>query len=119
MSETESRVFLTQVLACAGETGALLLARDWSDTALGPLASWPQSLQTALSMVCQSSTPMSLSWGPSWLQLYNDAYRELLPAGAHPVAFGAPASINEASDWPRLRTAFERVRAEGRALPFA
>ena len=30
-----------------GECGALIRARDWSTTSLGPMAEWPPSLHTA------------------------------------------------------------------------
>jgi hypothetical protein len=35
-------------LADRGQMGALIAARDWSASPLGPIESWPQSLKTAV-----------------------------------------------------------------------
>ena len=77
-----------------GEMGAALRAFDWAATALGPLASWPQSLRTAASMMLNARHPMYVAWGPELLLLYNDGYRQILgakAAGPHQV-LGQPFS---------------------------
>jgi PAS domain S-box-containing protein len=71
-----------------GETGELLRARDWSQTALGPVEAWPAELKTAVSLCLNSPLPMGISWGPELVLLYNDAYARLLGT-SHPAAFGA------------------------------
>ncbi len=38
----------TSFLAGGGEMGALMRAKDWSRTPLGPVEGWPQSLKTAV-----------------------------------------------------------------------
>jgi len=65
-----------------GEMGAALRAFDWASTPLGPLASWPQSLRTAASMMLNARHPMYVAWGPDLLLLYNDGYRQILGAKA-------------------------------------
>jgi hypothetical protein len=35
----------------SGETGALINARDWSHTVLGPVEGWPQSLKSVVELV--------------------------------------------------------------------
>ena len=41
-------------LVGGGEMGQLIRAMDWSRTPLGPLASWPPSLRTTVSLVLNS-----------------------------------------------------------------
>lgn len=47
---------------------------DWASTPLGPIASWPQSLKTAVDILHGSGHAMQLAWGPERTVLYNDAY---------------------------------------------
>ncbi len=70
-----------------GELGELVRGRDWSATPLGPVARWPQSLRTAVGIVLYSDFPMIVLWGPSLVQIYNDAYR-LLMGAKHPGGLG-------------------------------
>ena len=65
-----------------GEMGAVLRALDWAATPLGALATWPQSLSTATSMMLNARHPMYIAWGPQLLLLYNDGYRQILGAKA-------------------------------------
>jgi PAS domain S-box-containing protein len=67
-----------------------ILAHDWSRTALGPAAGWPQSLKSALAMVLRCPAPMALLCGADGRLLYNDAYRVVIGA-SHPAALGAAA----------------------------
>ncbi|MEZ4728119.1 MAG: hypothetical protein R3E79_13390 [Caldilineaceae bacterium] len=50
-------------LAGGGEMGALMRTLDWSQTALGPVQTWPQSLRTAVSICLNSRFPILLWWG--------------------------------------------------------
>ncbi len=70
-----------------GELGALIRAKDWSATALGPVESWPQSLRTAVSVALYSAFPSIVLWGPGLVQVYNDPYRVLMGA-KHPQGLG-------------------------------
>src|SRR5215468_10602806 len=45
-------------LAGGGEMGALMRSFDWSRTQLGPVAHWPQSLCTAVSIMLDSAFAM-------------------------------------------------------------
>ncbi len=65
-----------------GAMGAVVRAFDWAATPLGALASWPQSLRTATSMMLTARHPMYLAWGDDLLLLYNDGYRDILGAKA-------------------------------------
>lgn len=69
--------------------GMLIAAKDWQTTPLGPLASWPQSLKSAVSLTLASPVAMIVLWGPELIQLYNDSYATI--AGLrHPAALGQP-----------------------------
>lgn len=58
-----------------GAMGSLIRSMDWSTTPLGPVAGWPQSLRTTVSICLASDLPICVIWGPGLVQLYNDAYR--------------------------------------------
>ncbi len=70
-----------------GETGALMRAKDWSQTPLGPMEKWPQSLRTSVSICLESRFPIVMYWGPEYVVLYNDAYSTIL-GSKHPWALG-------------------------------
>ena len=38
---------------------------DWSQTPVGPVEAWPESLQTAISIGLNSRFPIVIWWGPS------------------------------------------------------
>jgi len=71
---------------------------DWSRTPLGPPESWPQSLRTSVSICLSSRFSMILFWGPTLVQLYNDAYTPILGVKKHPAALGQPAI----ECWPEI-----------------
>ena len=75
------------MLAAGGEMGALVGARDWGSSPLGPVAGWPQSLRSSLSICLSSRFPAFVFWGPDLVQLYNDSFVPVLGA-KHPVALG-------------------------------
>ncbi|MGE5046989.1 MAG: response regulator, partial [Deltaproteobacteria bacterium] len=85
------------VLAGGGEMGALMRATDWSQTPLGPISRWPQSLRTTVSTCLSSRFPILVWWGPEMVKLYNDAYRPIL-GSKHPHALGAKGR----EVWPEI-----------------
>jgi len=84
---------------CGGLTRALIRDYDWAATALVPINTWPQSLETAVGMVLHSTVPIVLLWGADGVVICNDTYSRF--AGArHPQTLGA--KVREA--WERLPT---------------
>ncbi|HEY4090388.1 MAG TPA: response regulator [Luteibacter sp.] len=71
-----------------GELGALIRAFHWETTELGPLATWPQSLRTATSLLLLSPVPIVLLWGEKGIMIYNDAY-SVFAGGRHPQLLGS------------------------------
>ena len=93
-----------------GELGALVRARDWSRTPLGPVEAWPTSLRTAVSIVLYSEFPMIVLWGPELVQIYNDAYR-LLMGAKHPQGLGQANRECWPEAWHINETIYPRVFA--------
>ena len=69
-----------------GETGELIRSYDWSQSPLGTIDQWPQSLKTTLGIILHTAFPQFLFWGPELICFYNDAFRPSLGAnGKHPA----------------------------------
>ena len=81
-----------QILVGGGEMGALMRAFDWSQTPLGPVEQWPQSLRSAVSILLPSKAQICLFWGAEFTVLYNDAYCPVL-GEKHPRVLGTPGWI--------------------------
>lgn len=86
-------------LAGGGEMGALIRAKDWSKTPLGPPESWPPSLRTAVSIMLETHIGMHIAWGDDYIQLYNDGYRPVLGETKHPAALGLPIRVSFPEIW--------------------
>ncbi|WAJ27009.1 PAS domain-containing sensor histidine kinase [Antarcticirhabdus aurantiaca] len=76
--------------------------RDWCDTPLGAIGSWPPSLKTTLGLALEMREPAAVAWGPACRLLYNDGYATLM-GHRHPVGLGRPF----AEVWPEI---FEELR---------
>ena len=87
---------------------ALIRATDWSQTPLGPIEAWPQSLRTTVSLCLASNFPINIIWGPEHNQIYNDGYR-VVCGDAHPTALGEAYTKTWASAWPAIGQPFERA----------
>jgi len=95
-------------LTGGGEMGALIRSMDWTNTPLGPLQDWPQSLRTSVSLCLSSTFPILVAWGPDDIQIYNDAYRPIC-GELHPRAMGGPFKEIWASALPVVGDAFDRA----------
>ncbi|NJM17815.1 MAG: PAS domain S-box protein [Richelia sp. SL_2_1] len=71
------------------EMAVLMRSFDWSQTSLGTVENWSQSLKTTLNILLTSRQPIFLFWGEELIQFYNDAYRLSLGPEKHPQALGA------------------------------
>ncbi|HET9147235.1 MAG TPA: hybrid sensor histidine kinase/response regulator, partial [Acetobacteraceae bacterium] len=97
-------------LVGGGEMAGLIRSKDWSNTPLGPISAWPQSLRTAVSLCLASSFPINIIWGPEHTQIYNDGYQAVCGEG-HPALLGMDYSKSWASAWPVIGGPFERALA--------
>jgi signal transduction histidine kinase len=91
--------------------GALMRQNDWSQTPLGPVASWPQSLRTSVSIMLSSGFAVVVAWGPEFIFLYNDRYRPVLGASKHPMALGSRSQDIFPEVWDFIGPLFRRTRA--------
>ncbi|MCB8820478.1 PAS domain-containing protein [Microvirga rosea] len=93
---------------------ALMRAKDWTQTSLGPPERWPEALKVAVRILLTSRFEMWLGWGPEVAFLYNDAYRPTLGL-KHPESLAKPTRELWAEIWddvePRIRTVYEQGEA--------
>jgi PAS domain S-box-containing protein len=100
-----------------GELGALTRAHDWSQTPVGPIESWPQTLKTTVGTLLHSGFPMFLWWGNDMIQFYNDAYRPSLgDEGKHPRALGQKAIDCWPEIWSIIYPLIDQVRTSGKSF---
>lgn len=98
---------VSPIFDSGGEMGRLCRETNWAATPLGPVETWPQSLQTAAALVLGSGFPMILVWGPERIQIYNDAYISLI-GQKHPAALAMPTH----ACWPEIRHLQEPIFEE-------
>lgn len=98
-----------------GDTTQLFDARDWSQTALGPLEGWPKSLLHYVRLVLATPSPTVLLWGPEQIQIYNDAYAAIL-GSRHPRCFGEPSRGSCVHPEPLIQRSLHQVLARGVAV---
>ena len=87
---------------------------DWSATPIGGADRWPQSLRTAVGIVLDCGFPMILWWGPELIQVYNDAYVQILQ-DKHPRALGQRARECWPEIWAAIGPMLADVMAHGTA----
>jgi PAS domain S-box-containing protein len=88
--------------------GALIRAHDWSQTSLGEIESWPQSLRSVLSICLNSNFPIAIYWGKDLTLIYNDAWSPI-PGNKHPWALGKPAKKVWPDIWTDIEPQFEKA----------
>lgn len=99
-------------LANGGKMGKLIVQTDWTDHPFGPIETWPQSLQSTLSVCLTSKFPMAIYWGKDLRLLYNDAYSPI-PGEKHPLSLGQPAKQVWSNIWNTLRPDINQVMRNG------
>jgi len=103
------------VFGAGGDVGHDHARVDWAATPLGPPEGWPQSLQTAASILLSSRFPMWMAWGPDLTFFCNDAYRRDTLGRKYPWALGRPASEVWAEIWNDIGPRIDRVLSTGEA----
>jgi PAS domain S-box-containing protein len=99
-----------------GEMGALMRAFDWSGTACGDPAHWPQPLRTAIRLILNTGHPMVVWWGTDLLSFYNDAYSRFIGPERHPGSLGRPGRMVWAETWHIVGPQIEQVMVGGGAI---
>lgn len=104
-----------QVFTADPEVGRDLAGVDWAATPLGPPQEWPQSLQTAVSILLSSRFPMWMAWGEELTFFCNAAYRRDTLGRKYPWALGRPANEVWAEIWGDIGPRIEAVLGTGQA----
>jgi PAS domain S-box-containing protein len=104
---------LRETFEHTGQVGQDLLAVDWEATPLGPLDSWPQSLQSVVRLVLTSRFAMWMAWGPELTFFCNDAYRRDTLGKKYPWALGKPATEVWSEIWSDIGPRIESVLETG------
>ena len=97
-----------QIFAGNSEMAMLMRSRDWSQTPLGAVETWPQSLRTIVPLVLNSRFPMVIWWGKELVLLYNDAWQPILGT-KHPKALGRPGQEVWSEIWDIIGVQLESV----------
>jgi signal transduction histidine kinase/ActR/RegA family two-component response regulator len=84
---------------------------DWSQTPLGPVENWPQSLRTCVRIMLTSRQPIWIGWGKELIKLYNDPYKAIV-RGKHPWALGKPAATVWKDIWKDIDPMLRKVMEE-------
>ena len=107
----------------SGKSARTVSDYDWSASALGDPAGWPQPLRLAADLMFNLPLPMLLQWGPQQLVLCNEAYAELVgpgfarvPGGTVPAVLPPPFAAGE--DALARAWGGEAGRVAGAALNF-
>jgi PAS domain S-box-containing protein len=106
---------LPDFLSSEGELGQLIREFNWSQTPLGPITSWSQSLRTTINLMLNSTNPIWIGWGPENTFLYNDAYIDVLGINKHPWALGRPASVVWEEIWDVCGPMSDKVYNEAKS----
>ncbi|MEO8151970.1 MAG: PAS domain-containing protein [Rhizobacter sp.] len=70
---------------------------DWSQSPLGPVAAWPQSIKTTVALLLRSPVPIVTLWGEDGVMIYNNAYA-VFASNRHPQILGS--KVREG--WPEV-----------------
>ncbi|ULE33383.1 SpoIIE family protein phosphatase [Mycobacterium sp. IDR2000157661] len=106
---------LPAVFSSDEEIGGDLARVRWEATPLGAPAGWPQSLQTAVSILLASRFSMWMAWGPDLTFFCNAAYRRDTLGRKYPWALGRPAREVWAEIWDDIGPRIDRVLSTGQA----
>ncbi len=87
MDEESLTARVNHLITGQSEMAARIRAYNWSQTPLGPIGDWSETLLATVNLMLHSPFPTILSWGPEMVFLYNDAAISTLTA-KHPNALG-------------------------------
>lgn len=102
-------------LYAKGEFGALMRDTDWSQTSLGPVASWPRNLVAYAQMIFEMPTPAILFWGEDQIQIYNEGYAMIM-GPRHPQYFGSPYRECWPDTYPVIYPWMRKVLDQGEVI---
>lgn len=86
------------LISGSGDPLSLLRSCDWSATSLGPVSGWTGELLSVVRTVISSRLPLRIWWGPDLVQIYNEAFVQILGDKA-PAALGQRAILCWPEAW--------------------
>ncbi|MGQ9425613.1 PAS domain S-box protein [Gilvimarinus sp. F26214L] len=94
-----------------GEAAEQIASLDWSNTTLGAVEHWPQTLRAAVNLCLAMNTPGAVVWGAQRQFIFNEAFAELCsePSGRWQL-LGKPLEQCR-HVWASTVDAFERALA--------
>ncbi|MBN8831072.1 MAG: PAS domain-containing protein, partial [Sphingomonadales bacterium] len=84
-------------------------AFNWSQTPLGAMEDWPDTLRTTTALVMKSGFPQAIVWGDSLTTIYNSAFARLL--GSKPLPLGKPFDEIWSEAWDSIEPIYRRAMA--------
>lgn len=109
MTQSERQKIWPELLKDCGDNGRIIYHKDWSQTVLGPIESWPVILQTSLLTCLESRFPIGLNWGKELIHLYNDAARPIVEGHDGKSSIGSPISDVYSEIWQIIEPMFKAV----------
>ncbi|MFD2365650.1 ATP-binding protein [Pseudoduganella sp. GCM10020061] len=100
-----------------GEMVERVNALDWAATPAGAVATWPESIRTAVSIALNSTFQLVVLAGRDLVYIYNDASSSIFGA-KHPWALGKPTRDVWEEIWPTIGPMLHSVLETGRALRY-
>ena len=97
--------------------GRMIFAYDWSESELGPIHAWPAHLKMAVDLILSLPSAAILLWGPNFIQIYNDAYRDLM-GRKHPNGLGQGVAACWPEAWDFVGPVCHSVMREHKAYIF-
>jgi PAS domain S-box-containing protein len=95
-------------LSRPGGMNERILQYNWSETSIGTVNGWKQSLWSVLSICLNSNFPIAIYWGEDLCLLYNDAWSPI-PGNKHPWALGRPAKEVWPDIWKDIEPQFAKA----------
>ena len=88
MHEEALKARISDLITGPSEMAARIRSYNWSQTPLGRIEDWSETLLATANLMLHSPFPTILSWGPEMVFLYNDSAISTLTE-KHPNALGA------------------------------
>lgn len=102
------------------ETGRLANLKNWAQTPLGNIDTWPQTLRTTIAMLSNTPVAMCLYWGPQMFCFYNASfYQQIAKYNSHLSIMGMPAAEAGNELWPAQQPLINQVLQNGKAISTA
>ncbi|KAH6642270.1 hypothetical protein C7974DRAFT_385149 [Boeremia exigua] len=92
-----------------------LLDWDWGATSLGPLETWPRSLQLYTQMLLSDFRPATIYWGPRRIAIYNEALIPVIGA-FHPALMGRSFEEVLPHSWEYFGPLFRALEEDGHGV---